>query len=284
MHNEPDTKPAGEAAKENSIDWHLAFLEAIRLELEQYKDILEFDPEHQLTSEPLRIDVLIIKKLPNTVIKKNIAEIFRTVNIVEYKSPTDYVSVEDFYKVYAYACLYIVTKKVPVTDLTLTFIESRYPRSLLAHLEKVRNFRIEENSPGIYTVTGDILPIQIIDSRKLLPDENIWLKDLSNKLDLPEMQRIGGLIGRQGKAAHIRAYVEAIFKANSEVLKEAFKMSDAAMSLERVLEEAGLIAKWEARGKREGKLEVAHALKDSGLPVTQIVQFTGLSEEQIREL
>ncbi|GHV20895.1 hypothetical protein FACS189494_05500 [Spirochaetia bacterium] len=133
-------------------------------------------------------------------------------------------------------------------------------------------------------MVGDVLPIQIIDSRKLLPEENIWLKNLGNKLNLAEIRRISGALGRRGKAAHIGAYVEAVFKANSEVLREAFKMSDAAVSLEQVLEEVGLIAKWEARGKLEGKLEVAHALKVSGLPITQIVQFTGLTEDQIRKL
>jgi hypothetical protein len=37
--------------------------------------------------EPLRIDVLVIKKRPEVVVKKQIAEIFRQENIVEYKNP-----------------------------------------------------------------------------------------------------------------------------------------------------------------------------------------------------
>ena len=39
------------------------------------------------------------------VIKKNIAAIFREINLLEYKSPDDCVSPADFYKVYGYACL-----------------------------------------------------------------------------------------------------------------------------------------------------------------------------------
>ena len=87
------------------IIWHPAFIEAIKLELEEYKDVLEFRSEYQLTAEPLRIDCVIIKKPKDAVIKKNIAEIFRETNLLEYKSPDDYVSVADFYKVYSYACL-----------------------------------------------------------------------------------------------------------------------------------------------------------------------------------
>jgi len=63
------------------IAWHPAFIEAIQLELEDYSDVLEFFPEYQLTSEPLRIDCVVIKKPKNVVIKKNIAAIFREVYI-----------------------------------------------------------------------------------------------------------------------------------------------------------------------------------------------------------
>jgi hypothetical protein len=170
------------------ISWHAAFVEAIQLELEQYQDVLEFYPEFQLTTEPLRIDCVVIKKAKDVVITKNIAAIFREANLLEYKSPSDHVSVVDFYKVYGYACLYASLEKTPITNLTITFVESRYPRELLAHLRKVRNYKIEEKWPGVYNVSGDILPIQVINSRKLSADENIWLKEAFPKLQFLEKQ------------------------------------------------------------------------------------------------
>ncbi|WP_041611193.1 hypothetical protein [Treponema primitia] len=45
------------------IHWHPAFFQAIQRELADYKDALEFKYEHQLTTEPLRIDVLLINNL-----------------------------------------------------------------------------------------------------------------------------------------------------------------------------------------------------------------------------
>ena len=81
--------------------WHPAFVEALMMELRDYMDVLDFHPEYNLTSEPLRIDCVVIKKAKGAVIEKNIAAIFRDVNLVEYKSPTDYLSIDDFYKVYA---------------------------------------------------------------------------------------------------------------------------------------------------------------------------------------
>lgn len=47
-----------------------------------------------------------MKKLKETTIKKSIAKLFRNHNIIEYKAPDDYLSINDFYKVYGYACIY----------------------------------------------------------------------------------------------------------------------------------------------------------------------------------
>ena len=43
------------------------------MELDAYRDVLEFYPEYQLTSEPLRIDCVVIKKAESVRIEKNIA-------------------------------------------------------------------------------------------------------------------------------------------------------------------------------------------------------------------
>ena len=67
--------------------------------------------------KPMQVDVLIIKKNSKKTIKKNIGQIFRKYNIVEYKSPDDYLNVDDFYKVHGYACFYKSdTKKVNETQ------------------------------------------------------------------------------------------------------------------------------------------------------------------------
>ena len=72
------------------IDWHTAFFEAIQMELEKYSQGLDFAYEYQLAAKPLKIDVVIIKKPKDVFINKNIASIFRMVNILEYKSPVEY--------------------------------------------------------------------------------------------------------------------------------------------------------------------------------------------------
>ena len=250
------------------------------MELEPYKDSLEFIPEYPLTDEPLRIDCIAIKKTKGVAIKKNIGKIFREVNIVEYKSPDDYVSVDDFYKVYAYACLYVALKRVPVTGMTISFVGSHYPKNLIGYLKNVRKYKVEESSPGIYTVDGDILPIQLIDSRKLPEEDNLWLKSLSNRLKPLEILKISNEVVKQDKATRIQAFLYAVTKGNTSVLEEARKMSKAAVTLEDVIERIGLGAKWEERKA----LDIAQNMVDFGLPFETIISVTKLDPEKVKAL
>jgi len=205
---------------ETQIPWHPAFIEALQLELDAYKDVLEFKTELQLTTEPLRIDCVVIKKIKEVEIKKNIGKIFRTWNIIEYKSPDDYVSVNDFYKVYGYACFYKHLEEIPITDLTITFVESHYPKELIKHLRKIRGYTVAETSSGVYNINGDILPIQIIDNRRLLAEDSVWLKNLDKDLSFSDIDQVSSMIAQQGKSARIGAYANAIKYANFKTIME----------------------------------------------------------------
>ena len=70
---------------DDKIKWHLAFAAAVQLELKEYKDDLEFITEYQLTDEPLRIDVLVVKKFREIRIDKSLGRIFKKYNILEYQ-------------------------------------------------------------------------------------------------------------------------------------------------------------------------------------------------------
>jgi len=281
VYTTPDENfKAGKKGKPQPIAWHPAFIEAIQLELEDYGDFLEFHPEYQLTSEPLRVDCLVIKKPPDIVIKKNIAAIFRNVNLLEYKSPNDTISIPDFYKVYGYACLYASLEKVPVTTMTISFVQSHYPKKLLTHLKNIRGYKVEEKSSGIYTVSGDILPIQIIDGRKLSVEENLWLKNLDNRLDAPGVGRIAREIQRKGKGARVQAYINVIARANADIIEEAANMSKSAKSLEEVLVRTGIAARVEERNS----LKIAKNLVNMGFPLETVVSATEIDPEKVKPM
>jgi len=50
------------AEEVTSIKWHPGFCSAMELEFSQYRDLLDFSREFPLSKEPLRIDLLMIKK------------------------------------------------------------------------------------------------------------------------------------------------------------------------------------------------------------------------------
>ena len=94
---------AKEKKTRGKLPWHPAFYAGIQIEFEKEAEKLTFENEHQLGTDPMRIDVLIIKKRLGEQIQKNIGRIFREYNIVEYKSPEQYLSIDAFYKVLGYA-------------------------------------------------------------------------------------------------------------------------------------------------------------------------------------
>jgi hypothetical protein len=237
----------------SSIPWHPAFVQAIKLELEPYRDALEFIAEYQLTTEPLEIDVVIVKKAPDLVIDKNIARIFRRINILEYKSPDDYFSVHDFYKVLSYAFLYAALNKTAIEELTLSIIETRHPRKLFKYVGKEGPGRITETAPGICQITGYPLAIQVIESKKLPVEENLWLKGLTKDLNAKTARSILEESRKKGPGAELEAYLHALINANRKAMQEVQTMAKDELPFDKLLEEMGLIAKWRAEGKAEGE-------------------------------
>ncbi|MCL2008324.1 MAG: hypothetical protein FWG77_09590 [Treponema sp.] len=257
----------------------------MEMEIDELKVFLEVKAtELQLTTEPLRIDCIIIKKVKNAVITKKIFAIFKGVNIIEYKSPDDYIAVEDFYKVYAYACLYISLRRVPATDITISFINSRYPRELFTHFQEIRGYKVEEKSPGIYIVSGDIFPIQVINNRKLPLEENFWLRSFDNRQSVDEVRWLLDDKEKQEKAKRYKAFLDVYTRANAESFKEVIKMSGSTLTFDQVLEDAGLTAKWEAKGEEKNACEAAMRMLQKGYSHEEISELLALSLEKIQEL
>ena len=267
------------------LRWHPAFLQAIQQELFEYRNSLEFKYEYQLTSEPLRIDLLIIKKPKHITIDKNIARIFRSDNIIEYKSPSDNLLVKDFLKVYAYANLYVaITSGADFSEITITFVGNKYPRKLLEYLVDIRGYKVEKPYPGIYIVTGDYLPIQIIESKRLSENENLWLKSLTNNLEIGTADAILKTGKKRVGQAPLDAYLDVILRANPEIFLEVQNMANGTMTFEEVFTKAGIIPQWIERGIEQEKEKTVHNLFAMDMPIEKIAHVTELSVEKINSL
>ena len=220
----------------HALQWHPAFYADIQIELEEEAGLLVFENEHQLGTKPKEIDVLIVKKEVEVPIRKNIGRIFRKHNIVEYKSPTDYLSIDDFYKVYGYACFYKAdtarADSIKIHDIIITFVCHRYPRSLIRYLTDEIGYQITRVEDGIYYIIGDKIPIQLILTKELSENHNLWLKNLTDNLEDPEM--VNRLIEQYAKHKENSLYksvMNLIVRANQEKFKEVKAMCEALEEL-----------------------------------------------------
>ncbi|MBQ6025289.1 MAG: hypothetical protein IJL20_06760 [Lachnospiraceae bacterium] len=187
---EKDKKPL-EKPRGRRNQYHPQYTNTLHIELRENKDDLYFDEEFILNTGPLRIDLLIIKKNENAVIKSGLGAFFKKINIWEYKNPKDSLNVKEFNKGLAYRHLYIASssEKISLSDVTLTFLRYYKPRDLFKELEKA-GYKIEEYEPGIYHLGMMGQPnIQIIVSR-LLDSKYEWVKAISDKIPLSEIDRL----------------------------------------------------------------------------------------------
>ena len=237
--------------REPNIDWHAAFYDAIRMELAQDWDKLQFEREHPLNLEPLRPDVIIIKKTPGAVLHQKFAEIFRWHNIIEFKSPEDSLSISDYMKAFSYPCIYQQEANIPYCDITLTLVREAYPRKLLKYIKTELKREVNEKSPGIFVIKGEMFPVQVIVGRWLSEEANIWLKNLNRgNLSVQTLQKMRTLKKDIGREINTEAYFYALFMAKANLLEEVGHMAWA--SLAELIEDMGFPQIWENRGIEKG--------------------------------
>ena len=241
---------------DDKIQWHPAFDAALQIELGDEAKYLEFESEHMLTKKPMQIDVL-VKNDKHVKIQKNIGRIFRQYNIIEYKSPKDDLNIDDFYKTYAYACIYKsdteAVDRIQATELTISFVCYHYPRAMLNKLERDRGITVESVDDGIYYLLGDAIPIQLIVVPALSKENNYWLNNLRNDLKSGgEIRRFIELYEKNKNSKLYQALADTIMRANWEEVKEERKMCEALKELF-----ADDLRESELKGRNAGKIEGA---------------------------
>ena len=277
------------------LQWHPAFFAGLQIEFQEEAGRFVFENEHHLGTKPKQIDVLVIKKEKDYQVQKNIGRIFRKYNIIEYKSPSDSLGVNDFYQTYGYACFYksdtVEKDSISITEITLTFVCSHYPRVMLGHLEKVRKYTIHQAEEGIYYIEGDIMPIQIIVATRLTFGRNLWLRSMTDKLEhIEDARRLVSEYQAYKDNTLYQSVMDIIVRANKEKFEEVKGMCDALMELmkdefEELKKESiaeGLaegLAKGRAKGREEGRAEGFA----KGCAKGQELNLIGLIQQKIRK-
>jgi hypothetical protein len=245
------------------IKYHPGFVGGLGVLLWDYREMIDIIPEKWLSTEGIRMDVLIIKKDPVVTLKNDMCRIFRGHNILEYKSPEDELSIDAFAKVMAYAYLYKSlgdqVDAIPLTELTVTIYRHNYPRELFRKLIEA-GMQVVRKTSGIYYVRGaSVFPVQLIVGRELEPREYAMFRVLTpeaSRQDLTDFNEIAFL----RRDALYKRYVDSIFQVSvsanrqlyDQMTREDKKMCEA---LKDLLKEdfAEAEARAEARGAARGK-------------------------------
>lgn len=281
----------------DKLQWHPAFCAAAGLEFHEDIERLELKPEYNLSKEPIRIDLLIIKEGSTGQIKNEIGHIMRTYNVIEYKSPEDALTIDDFYKTIGYACLYKgygeYVDAVPINELTISIFREARPEKMFLTLQRYGH-KIQERYSGIYYVTEHLpFPAQIIVTQELEPGEHRSLRILSNhakKEDVEEFLRKVEGMNTPRDRQNVEAVLQVSVKANDELYREIRRdanMCDALRELMKDdLEDARKMG--EAKGKAEGKImgeaKIILKMNHSGMSPENIASITGKDLDEINAI
>ena len=284
---------------EDKIQWHEGFFAGIEWELRKYKTDLVFDTEYQLSKKALEIDMLVIQKTEGIQIEVPFGKIFRKYNIIEYKSPDDGLTIDDFFKSIGYACLYKglgeTVNAIPGDELTVSMFCYHHPRKAFSYLTQT-GAAVREAYSGIYYIENFMrIPIQVVVTQELEWSNNHSLRLLTRRAGEAEMREYleeSDLLTEPGDMDNASAVLRVCIAANPETfekVRRGFSMSQDQI-LRRVLHdlieegEAKGRAEGEAKGRAESKAEVVAQMLRESVPVKMITKWTQVSAEKIVEI
>ena len=281
------------AEESNTIRWHLGFRGGIEALLWPYRNDLVFNEEFPLSKEALRVDLLVLKKTADVVIDNEIGRLFRMHNILEYKSPEDSLTIDDYYKTVAYACLYKslgrTVDEIPGDALTASLFRHAYPRELFKALERLGAV-IEQKYSGVYYVSGLApFPTQIVVSSRLEPGAYAALRAMS--LDAADQDaRALILQSRENPDPGFRRNLEAVLRvsiaANGELYERIRRDSTMYDALRELMKEdltqernAGMQA-----GMQAERQEMAIRMIQKQMTYDLIMDLTSLPFSKVQEI
>jgi hypothetical protein len=252
----------------DKIQWHPAFYAAACLELKDNIEELQFEREYNLSKEPIRVDLLISKDGEGTI-KNEIGHIMRKYNIIEYKSPDDKLSIDDFFKTIGYACLYkgygTKVNAIPEDELTVSVFREAYPREMIKELRR-KGHDVIEKYPGIYYITNNLpFPAQIVVTSRLSPETHSSLRILTKNARIEDIKRFLEQtkdLKEPGEKDNVDAVLQASVAANDNVYKKVRRNSIMCEALRKLMKDEIDEAVNMAVSETTDKVETASKLED----------------------
>lgn len=99
---------------------------------------------------------------------------------------------------------------------------------MIAHLKDERKFIVANVEPGIYYISGDIIPIQFIVQRELSVQQNLWLRSLTDKLESQEdTEKLVEAYKQKNKNRLYESVMDIVVRANRDKFREESNMCEA---------------------------------------------------------
>ena len=213
------------------IDWHSGFAGGLELLFRDYKNQLSIEREHLLSKQPTRIDFLLIKATPGTIIDNDIGRLFKTHNIIEYKNPYDELNIDVIWKVIGYAALYkgLSHRKnaIPSSELSITVFRHSKPLSLFSQLKK-DGYEVNNPHPGVYSVRGLVsIPVYVVVTKELAGDAFRVLRIMSQNANYSDIKAfIAEAAGY--KTPGDRSNADAVLQVSSTANRKLFEFMKGA--------------------------------------------------------
>ena len=263
------------------IKYHNYFYKALQLHFKDYLDKLKLYQEVYLAEEPLHMDYLLVKKMDETKIDLDLAQIFEKYNIIEFKSPDDYISIDDYYKALSYVYYYKATEivegkkkrnvdDIKISEITLTLFSSHYPQKLIKHL-KSSGKNIEKKKTGLFLIKGEVIPIQLINGSKIGNiKENYSLIPFTKNKSLDKATQL--ILNRYNDNSNIKGLIEFLshkypkelmevtYLKNNKVEEEAVKYIFDKMEKDGFEPYLEVLEKGKRKGRKEGELKEARKI------------------------
>ena len=276
-------------SKELKTQWHPAFVSAMKLELIEDAEYLDYTSEYNLNTKPLEMDLLIVKKEKDVEIKNEIGKIFRKHNIIEYKSPDDSMNLNTYMKVIAYACLYkayeVYVDDIKLDEITITMVREKKPIKLLCWFEK-NGYQVNEVFKGIYYVTKENhFSTQIIASKQLSKDNQKWLTLLNKDLDKSDAKRAVAqmeLLTEGSNKQHGDSVLQVAVQENEEIFNKIKEEGNMCEALRRLMEPE--IKEEVDKAVVQDRIDTVRNALKNGSSVEDISKVMGISLEEVEDI
>lgn len=204
------------------------------------------------------------------------------------------MSIDDFYKATAYACMYKALGEkvdaVSANELTISMMRESYPAGMIATLKR-QGIEIEKMYDGIYYLKNFFIPTQIVVTKELSQGLHNSFRVLSRNVDEKDIETFlkdaEGYIGKSEKS-DADAVLQVSMSANYELYEKVRRDNTMCEALRRLMkdeiEEALDAAKQEgsAEGHIQAQRETSMALAKMGMAVENIATAVNASIEQVQ--